>query len=380
MLPFTGIDFFLLSAIFLLSVYAVKAIAGTRLPLKWLLLTGSLIYVVWYVPHAVSAFAFLTYTYLVYYCAEYVIKSEKKWPAVILLLAPMILVKASVAVDIISFTGLSYITFRVIQIYLDNNRNEKPVRPEDYALFMFFTPTLMIGPIDRFKRFNDDVKSGFAALTITNFTQGWEMVLLGLVQKFVLAEAINRYLLSPLNTESTSLSEMLSNMYVYAFYLYFDFAGYSSLAAGFAKLIGINVPQNFNNPFIAVNPQDFWRRWHASLSDWLRDYLFRPYYKWISGKEKLKPYPLFKQNSGLFLTFLVMGLWNGFKSNYILSGVLFGVYSVVHNTYVVRSRQAGRDIVFGSLNEVAVKWISVFLMFNLACIALYVFSGRCPLL
>jgi membrane protein involved in D-alanine export len=75
-----------------------------------------------------------------------------------------------------------------------------------------------------------------------------------------------------------------------------------------------------------------------------------------------------------------MGLWNGFKSNYILSGVLFGVYSVVHNTYVVRSRQAGRDIVFGSLNEVAVKWISVFLMFNLACIALYVFSGRCPLL
>jgi membrane protein involved in D-alanine export len=206
------------------------------------------------------------------------------------------------------------------------------------------------------------------------------MVLLGLVQKFVLAEAINRYLLSPLNTESTSLSEMLSNMYVYAFYLYFDFAGYSSLAAGFAKLIGINVPQNFNNPFVAVNPQDFWRRWHASLSDWLRDYLFRPYYKWISGKEKLKPYPLLKQNSGLFLTFLVMGLWNGFKSNYILSGVLFGVYSVVHNTYVVRSRQAGRDIVFGSLNEVAVKWISVFLMFNLACIALYVFSGRCPLL
>jgi len=150
------------------------------------------------------------------------------------------------------------------------------------------------------------------------------------------------------------------------------------MAVGFGKLLGINVPFNFNKPYFAVNPQDFWKRWHASLGDWLRDYVFRPYYKWISGFKKLKAYPLFKQNTGLLLTFLIMGCWNGFKSYFIISGAIFGLYSVIHNTYVMMCNKKGKDILFGSLSPLVIKVISVFLMFNFGAFALYVFSGEFP--
>jgi membrane protein involved in D-alanine export len=301
-------------------------------------------------------------------------------PGALLLVLPMVLVKASFQTDLIAFAGLSYITFRTIQVYLDNNASEKPANIIDYILFMLFPFTLLIGPIDRFQRFKNDLNGGYGRLNGKQLSDGWQILLLGIVQKFVLAELVNRYWLSPLHAESKAAADVLNNMYAYAFFLYFDFAGYSSMAAGLGKMFGIDVPENFNNPFFAVNPQDFWRRWHITLGDWLREYIFRPYYKWISGKKRLKNFPLFKQNSGLFIIFVIMGLWNGFRGNFILSGCIFGLYSVVHNSYIYYSRKRGRDIIFGSLSEKSVRWISVLIMFNLTCIALYIFSGRCPFL
>jgi membrane protein involved in D-alanine export len=151
------------------------------------------------------------------------------------------------------------------------------------------------------------------------------------------------------------------------------------MALGIAKMMGINVPVNFTNPFVAVNPQDFWRRFHISLGEWLRDYFFTPLYLYFSRLARFKKQPLLRQNLALVLTFLLMGCWNGFKSNFMLSGLIFGIYSAIHNTYITQCKKKQKDVFFKNLNPSMVKYISIFIMFNLAAFALYIFSGRCPL-
>lgn len=147
---------------------------------------------------------------------------------------------------------------------------------------------------------------------------------------------------------------------------------------GFGKMMGIAVPVNFGNPFLSVNPQDFWRRFHISLGEWLKDYFFTPLYMQFSRMQRLKKYPLTRQHLAMFLTFLLMGCWNGFTAGFIISGALFGIYSVVHNWYVVTCRKKGRDVFFGNLSPRAVQIASIFIMINLVAISLFIFSGRCP--
>ena len=207
---------------------------------------------------------------------------------------------------------------------------------------------------------------------------GWHALIKGIAFKYVLAEIVERYWLHQFDAGSKEIIFMLNTMYGYYFYLFFDFAGYSFMALGIGKMLGMNVPVNFTNPFLAVNPQDFWRRFHISLGDWLKEYFFTPLYLFFTRKKSLKKYPLTRQNIALVLTFLLMGCWNGFKLNYLLSGFLFGVFSAVHNTYTVECKKRGRDIVFGNLNPQAIKIISIFVTFNLVAFALYIFSGRCP--
>ncbi|MBK7888692.1 MAG: hypothetical protein IPJ86_15835 [Bacteroidetes bacterium] len=171
---------------------------------------------------------------------------------------------------------------------------------------------------------------------------------------------------------------MASTMYAYYAYLFFDFAGYSCMAIGIGKMMGMQVPVNFTNPFLAVNPQDFWRRFHITLGAWLKDYFFTPLFLWLSRFKSLKKYSLAKQNFTLTMTFLLMGCWNGFKMNFILSGLLFGLYSAFHNWYLVTCKKRGKDIIFGQLNPTAVRILSIFIMIHLVAISLYIFSGRCP--
>jgi len=163
-------------------------------------------------------------------------------------------------------------------------------------------------------------------------------------------------------------------MYSYLIFLFFDFAGYSLLAMSFAKFIGISLPHNFNKPFLAVNPKEFWQRWHKSLGDWLNDYFFKPIFKDLTTKQIFKP--IIRQNIALLSTFTLMGFWNGFEPHYIVSGVLFGVYSIVHNYYVYLCKKNKKDVFFGTLNPKIVTLISIVFMFNAVAFSIYIFSGK----
>jgi len=388
MLPYSSLDFYL----FIFG--AVAYIATSKYWIgKWLsysnnLMIISLLYLLFYYPQPWHIILLVVYSYLLYYLLSFIIKLNNKLVGAVLLLLPMLLVKSDIRFhfypfelnDILSFAGLSYISFRILSVYMDVVPGSKPVNFFQYTSYLIFTPTLLIGPIDRYSRFVKDTEQGYTRINWANMIDGCQLFAYGVLYKYVFAEAIDRYWLGLIDHSSTGVLDMANSMYAYMLYLFFDFAGYSAMAIGIGKMMGIDVPINFNKPFLSRNPPDFWRRFHKSLGDWLNDYFFKPLYMYFTRKKKLKPYPLMRQNTALFATFTLMGCWNGFHINFILSGMIFGLYSAGYNTYMYHCRKRGRDIVFGELNEETVKWISIFIMVNLAAFAVYIFSGRCPLI
>ena len=186
------------------------------------------------------------------------------------------------------------------------------------------------------------------------------------------------YWLSHIDENSVVLLDMINSAYSYTVYLFFDFAGYSAMAVGLSIMLGINVPMNFNHPYLAANPQDFWRRFHITLGTWLTDYFFKPLYKYLHKFEFLKSRRLLIQNLAIISTFLLMGMWNGFTWYFIFSGFLFGIYSAIHNIYVVYVKKGGFDY-FTIFPEIISINLKRFLMINGAVLALYFFSGRIPI-
>ncbi len=344
-------------------------------------------YLTFLFPEPFHYFLLVVYAWVMTYLLHHKLKPKIKLWGIILLLAPMLLVKFDIRFghypfelnNLLSFAGLSYASFRIIGYYLDLAPGANMPNKIDYFNYLSFTPTLLIGPIDKFSRFSQSLKNAWLQINVDSFLQGWHFFLKGFTFKYILAEIVDRYWLGLFDVTDKSFLAMSNTMYAYYVYLFFDFAGYSHMALGIGKMMGMEVPLNFTNPFMAKNPQEFWRSFHISLGDWLKDYFFTPLYIYFSRKKKLKAYPLFRQNISLFLTFFLMGCWNGFTKNFMVSGALFGIYSVVHNTYTVQCKKAGRDIIFSGLPQPAIKIISIFIMLNLVSFSLYIFSGRCPL-
>jgi len=186
--------------------------------LKNYLLGITLFYLVFFFPKPISAFVFVFYCYVIYYVFNYLLNLKTKLVGCALLVLPMVLIKATHhgRFDIIAFAGLSYVTFRAIQIYFENDRNysPKPVAPHDYLLFMLFPPTILIGPIDRFNRFKGDLDAN-TGIDAEKINEGLHDFILGVLQKYILAEIVNRFWLSKVHADSRQITDMLNMMYAY---------------------------------------------------------------------------------------------------------------------------------------------------------------------
>ncbi len=386
MLPFSTYEFFVLMGVFILLVLISKLIFPKHF-YRQVIFTLNLTYLLLIFPKPIHFFLLILYSYFVIFLNSTLFKFQYKFWGILLLLLPLILVKADIRVhyypfkfnDILSFAGLSYASFKIVGFYMEKAENEKMPHFISYFNFLAFTPTLLIGPIDKYSNFKKSEQQGFENINSHNFTEAWNYLVKGIVFKFILAELVSRYWLNQ-NYIVHHILAQVNTMYSYYFYLFFDFAGYSFMALGIGKMLGINVPLNFHKPYLAKNPQDFWNRFHISLGAWLKDNFFSPLYLFFTRNKKLKNVPLLRQNISLFFTFTLMGFWNGFSLNYILSGLLFACYSVIYNTYVYYCKKHNRDIIFGNMNIRLVNIISIFIMFHLAAFSLYIFSGYCPLL
>lgn len=227
--------------------------------------------------------------------------------------------------------GLSYYSLMVIgyltDVYKGRCKAEKNIIL--YALFVGFFPQILAGPIGRFGSLSKQFHSGihFDGMRIRT---GFFMVLLGLFEKMVIADN----LLTPVNaicgSEYTGFG-IFAAMLVYSFVIYFDFAGYSRMAIGLARIMGIDLMQNFNTPYAASTVQEFWQRWHISLSSWFRDYVYIP----LGGNRKGN----LRRDINTMIIFLLSGAWHGAMAGYLLWGGLHGVYMIIgKRTKPLRSR------------------------------------------
>ncbi|MFW0702033.1 MBOAT family O-acyltransferase [Aliarcobacter butzleri] len=374
-LPFSGIGFFAISFIFILFLHLFKNILKRFISYKTVIFLSVVIYISICIPDSYKLFLLLLYVYIIYLIFVSNNYQETIFPMIVIAF-PMILHKLDID-PIFKIIGISYITFRTIQAIVDS-QNYGKLSFMEFTSFLLFPTTLLAGPIDRSYRFQEDLKKGYENLTLQNVGKGWDILIVGVLFKFVIAQLVAMYWLTKIDENSTNFLDMANSAYSYTTYLFFDFAGYSAMAVGLSFMIGIFIPMNFNHPYLAPNPQDFWRRFHITLGTWLTDYFFKPLYKYLHKYPYLKNRKLLLQNIAITCTFLLMGMWNGLTWYFIFSGFLFGIYSSIHNAYVLYVKKGGYDY-FSFFPEIISINLKRFLMINGAVFALYFFSGRVPL-
>ncbi len=274
-------------------------------------------------------------------------------------------------VDAFGFLGISYITFRAVDVLI-NLQDGLITTPgiRMYLAFLLFFPTISAGPIDRIRRFSGDWKKRRTrAEYVADMDAGIYRVAQGFVYKFIIATLIWQHWLSGAG-QHPGLLPQLSYMYGYSFYLFFDFAGYSAFAIGVSYFFGVHTPENFRAPFLSRNFKDFWNRWFITLSWWLRDHV---YMRFVLGATRRK---LFRNKYvtsyvGYLITMGLMGLWHGPQANYLVYGLYQGVM-LIASDFLARWNQRRQLLPDNSLTRAA----SVFVTFNLACFGLLIFSGH----
>ena len=225
--------------------------------------------------------------------------------------------------DIVLPAGLSFFSFQGLSYVIDHFRNpERPARTfTDVLAYVSFFPTIMAGPIMREQDF-------FPQLAVQqdeqrSFNEGMALILSGLFKKVALATYLSQYMVDPFfrDPEGYATSAALVGIYAYSIQIFLDFSGYSDLAIGIGRLMGFRLPQNFDSPYRAVNLQDFWHRWHISLSRWLRDYLYIP----LGGNRRGNRYV------NLIITMVIGGIWHGNSINFLIWGGFHGIgLAIVH--------------------------------------------------
>ena len=225
--------------------------------------------------------------------------------------------------------GISFYTFEAIGYLIDIRQGRvKPATFMDLCLFFMFWPNVMSGPIVRARELVPQLK--FRLKFEPRFAfEGIDRLVWGLVQKNAVANLLGIWVNKGFSTKAIGVPSTIDGWFLaiaFGLQIYFDFAGYSNMAIGAARLLGITLPENFRQPYHATTPPDFWSRWHMTLSRWIRDYLFFP----INAKWMGAPLPLYLSLLGVMT---LVGLWHGAGWGYVLWGFMHGAYLVAYRLY-----------------------------------------------
>jgi alginate O-acetyltransferase complex protein AlgI len=231
--------------------------------------------------------------------------------------------------------GISFYTFQTISYTVDVYRGHIAAERKFllYASYVTFFPQLIAGPILRAKEVIHQFQSEYRATT-SDFYEGFKRIIFGLFLKVIIADNIAPLVDSGFNSSISQLSaiDVWTLAFLFGFQIYFDFSAYSHIAIGSARLLGVKFPENFNFPYIATSPKDFWKRWHISLSSWIRDYLYLP----LTGTKIIEQgssegglegaVTQEQKNKALFLTWAIMGLWHGASWTFVIWGLYHALW------------------------------------------------------
>ena len=316
--------------------------------------------------------AFIVYQYFLVFLAQ---RIEAKWlkPLVFLSILPLVINKvfALTSLHLLAFIGISYMSFKTIQIMLEISDGliKEKISVKDYLQFLLFFPTVSAGPIDRSRRFLKEINEVMPRKEYLELAgDGVYRIVLGLLYKIVLSTYVYQMLLALNNTGTVVYS--IKYMYLYTLYLFFDFAGYSLMAVGSSNILGIQTPMNFNKPFLSVDIKDFWTRWHITLSTWLRDFVFSRVLMQVIRKKWFKN-RLHNATYAYMVNMLVMGFWHGLSVSYIVYGFYHGVLMAGFEVYQKKSTFYKKN-----KNKNWYKLLSWFVTMNLVMIGFFIFSGE----
>lgn len=375
MIPFSGLLFFYLLFLGLLPA-VVLGLLGKKLHYHGIFLCAAMLVIVFWQNGQLAALALFFLWEMSLCCLFWRLPKRTRpllWAAVILALGPLGLIKLGEVLQPFSLfrlMGASYMSFRAVQVLLDiyDGRLQK-LRPVALGYFLLFFPAVNSGPIDRYRRFLSDLdRPPDREHYRTLLAQGIWKLAGGCVSAVVISGFIQQYWLAAL--PASGFGATLSYMYGYTFYLFFNFAGYSSMAIGTGYLLGIQMPENFNQPFLSVDMKDFWSRWHISLSTWLRDYLYSRFVM-KSLKQKRFSNPRTASYLGYVLNMMAMGAWHGLQPQYLLYGVYHSALMCLNEVLDLHCKSFRSFKTHG-----AGQVVCVLVTFHLFSFGLLIFSGR----
>ena len=215
--------------------------------------------------------------------------------------------------------GLSYISFQVIA-YLVEVYKHRYYAESDFIKFSFYIllfPKLLVGPITRYGTLKDQIDK--IEISVNDVADGIRRFVEGLAKKTLIADTLSKVVIPIFNLDSPTITPWIAWLVLisYTLQIYFDFSGYTDMAIGIGKMMGLRFVENFNFPYLAKSIGDFWRRWHISLSSWFRDFVFYPLerrrLRWVG------------QPINILIIFILTGLWHGFTLNYVTWGLVHGI-------------------------------------------------------
>ena len=265
--------------------------------------------------------------------------------------------------------GISFYTFQAIGYVVDVYRRKAPAEPSLFntALFVAFFPQLVAGPIERVTDLMPQLKAE-RRQSYEGLSAGLYLIFAGVFKKVFIADNLAFFTERVFDQTDPTVNGtlVLLGLYAFAFQIYCDFSGYTDIARGVARCLGMTLSMNFNLPYFATSPQDLWRRWHITLSQWLRDYLYIP----LGGSRGDR----FFTGRNLFLTMLLGGLWHGAAWTFVAWGAFHGLILIVHREFRHHFPPKGSGV-DDDLTLFQWGW-RVVLMFHMTCISWLFFRAN----
>jgi D-alanyl-lipoteichoic acid acyltransferase DltB (MBOAT superfamily) len=242
----------------------------------------------------------------------------------------------------LSWLGFSFLAFRLLHVSRDRQLNRLPSYSlDEFSAYALFFPAVISGPIDRAQHFIGELHQAcdqcknieWRQLAFRNTIAGQKLILIGALKKFVLADGLALFALNTQNaSQTTSAGWTWVLLIAFSLRIYLDFSGYTDIALGVSRLMGIKLPENFDRPYSRQNLTAFWNSWHITLAQWFRSYIFNPFTRYMRTRRHPMPVWLVILASQL-LTMALIGLWHGIAWNFLIWGVWHGIGLFIQNRW-----------------------------------------------
>jgi D-alanyl-lipoteichoic acid acyltransferase DltB (MBOAT superfamily) len=380
-------------------LFVVPVIIGMFVPQKWvrgyLLLTSlAAIVLVWGYFYFACILSAVIFGWLLCLLARWANRHKPRWTRIVHAAGWVVcnaiyfsmfampvnhLLAGAEKLDILLLCGPGFLLFRFLGLFSDICRGKDvgSIQLDRFVLFLLYAPTFRLGPMTRYEEMNNELDTSKTRITPKNILTAIFLIFLGFGQLMLVDEIINEWLVDKYHERTfffakgffndapnLTYGENLIGMYCVAFRFLFGFSGYSYVAMGISLLMGVRLPKNFDLPYLASNLQEFWRRWHTSLGQWLRDYVYIP----IGGKNR--------RNLGILVTFLYCFLWHQPTVNMILFGLIHAIGMILGDFWRrwIDRASAEKGLLYFAVHKHPMigKLIGIALTFHFWCLSLLV--------